>query len=107
MFASISISEWPDEYKGLYRLRYELLQLDPTYALIVERSVLGGGDFHRFKLLRYEQTLSTYQYGVSDPRFPVREAPQLVGEYDDLTEIEGIVKLLIGIAKDKLRETQQ
>ena len=106
MFASISTSQWPPEFQHLLELRNELYSLDPVYTLAIHHNALNsyGEGYYRFVLLKYEQTLSTYQHGVSDPRFPVREAPQLIGDFTSPEEVEGMLRLLIGIAKDKKRE---
>lgn len=88
MFASIPKESWPLGWEELEYYSKELRNYSLEHYIVAERSVFGLEEY-RFAICKLNK------YGSQR---------EVLGTYTDMAEMIGMVRLLIGMAKDKRSE---
>ncbi len=94
LYAKLDQELWPLQWEELEYLAKRLKQINWSYSVEAERSIFGSLPAHRFVLIKWEQ-----RQRLTDS--PKRE---VVGEYKTMEEIIPMLKLLISVEEDKLKE---
>lgn len=97
MFGKLSRLDWPmgDKWGELSRYYTELNMITRQYSLIVEKAVMSTAPApYRCILMRWNR----------DPSSTHATKQEVLGVYQDLDEIIGVLKLLVANEKEKVNE---
>jgi hypothetical protein len=101
LYAPIAKDQWP---LGLEEVEYLQKQLSAYSTpisgiqVVIEKSMFGGGVDLRFVIIEW----STNPQNRSQ-----RSGREVLGEYTDVKEVTGMMRLLLGMAKDKFAARQE
>lgn len=94
LYAKLDEAQWPLQWEELEYLAKRLNQMNWAYSVEAERSIFGSLPAHRFVLIKWEAR----KHANDSPK---REE---VGTYKTMDEIIPMLKLLISVEEDKLKE---
>ena len=101
LYAPIAKDQWP---LGLEEVEYLQKQLSAYTTpisgiqVVIEKSMFGGGVDLRFVIIEW----STNPQNRSQ-----RSGREVLGEYTDVKEVTGMLRLLLGMAKDKFAAREE
>lgn len=97
MFGRLNRYDWPmgSKWDAISFYHAELNKITRQYTLEIEKSVVSTSTVpYRFVLIRWNR----------DPSFSPATQREVLGEYTDLDEIIGVLKLLVANEKEKVNE---